>query len=90
VNVVGRAVSTFGSRMLIIRCDAARLPGLYSEVVDRKMMPVGKVVDIFGNAAAPFAAIVCKGRCTIQPQEKLYAKGMADNGRDRRTFRKKR
>ena len=89
MNVVGRAVSTFGKRMLIIQCGAAQLPGLYSEVVDRKMLPVGTIVDIFGSVAAPYAAVYCKKKCTIEPQEKLYAKGTANAGRERSTFRKR-
>ena len=74
MNAVGRAVSTFGKRMLVIRCDAAQIPGLYSEVVDRKMEPVGMIVDLFGNVKAPYAAVVCHGQCSVKPDEKLYAK----------------
>ncbi len=89
MNVVGRAESTFGSRMLIIRCDPAQLPGLYSDVVDRKMQPVGTIVDLFGNVKAPYAAVFCRGRCLIRPEEKLYAKGTAQPVRDRTVYRKK-
>jgi len=32
--------------MLIIQCDAAQLPPLYSEVTDRRMRPVGKILDL--------------------------------------------
>lgn len=67
-------MSTPGRRMLIIQCDAAQLPGLYSEVTDRKMQPVGTIVDIFGNIKAPYATVICRGRCDIQPNDKLYAK----------------
>ena len=42
-------MSTIGNRMLIIQCDAAQLPPLYSEVTDRRMKPVGKILDLFGN-----------------------------------------
>ncbi len=74
MKVVGRAVNTVGKRILIIRCDAAQLPPLYSEVTDRRMKPVGKIQDLFGNVKAPYAAILCRERCTIQPNEKLFAK----------------
>lgn len=67
-------MSTLGSRMLIILCDAAQLPGLYSEVTDRKMNSVGTIVDIFGSVKAPYAAVLCRGRCSVQPNDKLYAK----------------
>lgn len=89
MNVVGRAVSTFGRKMVIIRCDPAQIPGLYSEVVDRKMQPVGKIVDLFGNVQAPFAAVVCHGNCTIRPEEKLYARGTADPKRHSNVYRKR-
>ncbi|MGA2919188.1 H/ACA ribonucleoprotein complex subunit GAR1 [Methanoregula sp.] len=74
MKVVGRAMSTIGDRMLIIQCDAAQLPPLYSEVTDRKMQPVGKILDLFGNIKAPYAAVLCKGKCTVQPNEKLFTK----------------
>ena len=53
--------------MLIVECDAAKLPRLYSHVLDKRWKPVGKLVDIFGNIASPYAAVVC----TIQDREKL-------------------
>ena len=74
MKVVGRAVSTVGNRMLILQCDAAQLPPLYSEVIDRRMKPVGKILDLFGNVKAPYAAVLCKGVCTVQPDEKLFTK----------------
>jgi RNA-binding protein len=74
VKVVGRAVSTIGSRMLIIQCDAAQLPALYSEVSDRRLKPVGKILDLFGNVKAPYAAVLCRDRCAVQPNEKLFTK----------------
>jgi RNA-binding protein len=67
-------MSTIGDRMLIIQCDAAQLPPLYSDVSDRKMKPVGKILDLFGNIKAPYAAVLCKGKCTVQPNEKLFTK----------------
>ncbi len=88
MNVVGRAVSTFGKRMLVIRCDAAQLPGLYSEVLDRNMNPVGMIVDLFGNVKAPYAAVVCRGCCSVRPEERLYAKVQATPGKDRGMHRK--
>ena len=87
--MVGRAVSTFGKKILVIRCDAAQIPGLYTEVVDRKMEPVGKIVDLFGNVKAPYAAVVCQGPCSVQPDEKLYAKDLAKPGKDRQVYRKR-
>ena len=67
-------MSTIGKRMLIIRCDAAQLPPLYSEVTDRRMRPVGKILDLFGNVKAPYAAVLCRQKCSVLPGEKLFAK----------------
>jgi len=74
VKVVGRAMSTYGSRMLIIHCDAAQLPGLYSEVTDRRTKPVGKIMDLFGNVKSPYALVLCRGPCSVTPGEKLFAR----------------
>jgi RNA-binding protein len=67
-------MSTVGSRMLIIQCDAAQLPPLYSEVTDRRMKPVGKILDLFGNVKTPYAAVLCREKCSIHPDEKLFAR----------------
>jgi RNA-binding protein len=67
-------MSTPGSRMLIIQCEAAQLPGLYTEITDRNMQPVGTIVDIFGNIKKPYATVVCKERCAVRQNDKLYAK----------------
>jgi len=45
---------------------------MYSEVVDRRMKPVGKVVDVFGNVAAPYAAVLCKAECRVAAGGKLF------------------
>ena len=74
MKVVGRAMSTFGSRMLIIQIDAAQLPGLYSEVTDRRMKPVGKILDVFGNVKSPYALVLLGGPCSVLLNEKLFAK----------------
>ena len=74
MKVVGRAMSTFGCRMLVIQLDAAQLPGLYSEVTDRRMKPVGKIMDVFGNVKSPYALVLCGGPCGVLPNEKLFAK----------------
>jgi RNA-binding protein len=80
-------MSTLGSRMLIIRCDPAQLPGLFTEITDRKMQPVGKIVDIFGSIKAPYATVVCRGRCDIAENDKLYAKATTGSERYRPVHR---
>lgn len=75
MKLVGLIVKICGSRTMIVRCDAAQLPRLYGDVFDRRTRPVGKVVDIFGNVASPYAAVVCKGTCSGRVGEKLYTKG---------------
>ena len=67
-------MSTYGSRMLIIQCDAAQLPGLYSEVMDRKTKPVGKIMDVFGNVKLPYALVLSHGPCSVRVGEKVYAR----------------
>jgi len=65
-------VHTVGKRILVFRCNPAQLPRMYTEVVDRRMNPVGKVVDVFGNVAAPYAAVLCKAECRVAAGEKLF------------------
>jgi len=77
MKVVGRAMSTYGSRMLILQCDAAQLPGLYSEVTDHRIKPVGKIVDVFGNVKTPYALVFTNGPCSVRPNEKVFAKEAA-------------
>jgi RNA-binding protein len=45
---------------------------MYAEVVDRRIKTVGRVVDVFGNVAAPYAAVVCRTDCRMAPGEKLF------------------
>jgi RNA-binding protein len=60
--------------MLIVQCDAAQLPRLYSEVIDRRMKPVGKIMDVFGKVSSPYAVILCRDQCETVVGEKLFAK----------------
>lgn len=53
--------------MLIVECDAAKLPRLYSMVLDKRWKPVGKLVEIFGNITSPYAAVLCN----MQDRERL-------------------
>ncbi|QYZ79007.1 RNA-binding protein [Methanofollis formosanus] len=75
MKLLGTVVKTCGSRLLIVRCDAARLPRLYGDVFSRRLRPIGKVVDIFGNVASPYAAVFCRGDHSQSAGEKLYTKG---------------
>ena len=72
MKAIGNAVHTVGKRLLVLRCDPAQLPRMYTDVVDRRMKPVGKVVDVFGNVAAPYAAVLCKAECRVAAGEKLF------------------
>lgn len=72
MKTIGLAVHAVGARILVVQCDAAQLPKLYSEVVDRRLKPVGRVVDIFGNVSRPMAAVLCKGPCAVPPGERLF------------------
>lgn len=57
VRAIGRVKCNMGQHMLIVECDAAKLPRMYSKVLDKRWKPIGKLVDIFGNIAAPYAAV---------------------------------
>jgi RNA-binding protein len=59
---------------LLIRCDASKLPRLYSDVVDKRLRAVGKVVDIFGNIERPYAAVLCESTCGMEVGEKLFGR----------------
>ena len=74
MKLIGKVEARYGSRMLILRCDAAQLPRLYAETIDRRMKPVGKIVDVFGNIKSPFASVVCRKPCDVQPGDKIFAK----------------
>jgi RNA-binding protein len=45
---------------------------LYADVVSRRLKPVGKVVEVFGSVAAPYAAIHCRDDCRMAAGEKLF------------------
>jgi RNA-binding protein len=60
--------------MLIVQCDAAQLPRLYGEVIDRRMNPVGKIMDVFGTVSSPYAVVLCRNQCETVVGEKLFAK----------------
>jgi len=74
VRAIGRALNRYGRRMLIVQCDAAQLPRLYSEVIDRRMRPVGKIMDVFGKVSSPYAVVLCRNPCETVAGEKLYSK----------------
>jgi RNA-binding protein len=38
------------------------------------MKPIGKIVDIFGDISAPYAAVRCYGACSVPAGEKVYTK----------------
>ncbi|MBP1929288.1 rRNA processing protein Gar1 [Methanolinea mesophila] len=38
------------------------------------MKPVGKIIEIFGNVSAPYAAVLCRGQCERLEGEKLFIK----------------
>jgi RNA-binding protein len=38
------------------------------------MKPVGKILDLFGNVKSPYAAVLCREKCTVLPNEKIFTK----------------
>jgi RNA-binding protein len=63
---------TVGTRILVMRCDPAQLPRLYADVLNKRLKPVGKVVEVFGSVAAPYAAVHCSDDCRIAKGEMLF------------------
>jgi len=59
---------------LLIRCDASKLPRLYSDVMDRRLRAIGKVVEIFGNIEKPYAAVLCTAGCRTEVGEKVFGR----------------
>lgn len=74
MKVIGRINAICGRRLMIVRCDAAQLPKLYSVVVNQRMHPIGKIMDLFGNVSKPYATVLCQDQCTSQPGEKVFAR----------------
>lgn len=73
MKCVGRIISVCG-KILVIQCDPAQLPRLYSEVLDRRMKTIGTITEIFGNIKTPYAAIVCKSEYNGVSGEKVFAR----------------
>jgi len=71
---LGSVLHRSGKRLLLIQCDASKLPRLYSDVLDRRLRPVGKIVDIFGNIERPYAAVICRRECGMEVGEKVFGK----------------
>jgi RNA-binding protein len=75
VRAIGRVEHIKGKRMLIVQIDAAKLPKLYSTVVDKRWKPVGTLVEIFGNISKPYAAVICTiPDSTVLVGEKVFIK----------------
>lgn len=62
---LGRVLHLSPSRNLIVKAE--KTPEIGDRVVDEDLKPVGKVFDIFGPVASPYAAV----RPEIQQPEKM-------------------
>jgi RNA-binding protein len=47
---------------------------MHTDVIDKRMKPVGRVVDVFGNVSAPCAAILCRAEARADAGEMLFIK----------------
>lgn len=74
MKFAGRIHRNCSDRLLVATCDAGQLPPLFCDVVDSRMKPVGRIVDLFGNIAAPYATIVCQNDCHVLEGEKIFVK----------------
>lgn len=60
--------------MIVAKCDAAQLPPLHADIIDRRHRKAGKLVEIFGNIKSPYAVIWCERPDNRTIGEKLYTK----------------
>ncbi|UUX93363.1 H/ACA ribonucleoprotein complex subunit GAR1 [Methanoplanus endosymbiosus] len=74
LKLAGNVQFIQSEHLLVINCDAAQLPRLYSDVVDRRQKPVGKLVEIYGNIKKPYASVSCRSTKNRIAGEKLYTK----------------
>ncbi len=74
VRALGRIHRTCGSRIVIVECDAAKLPRLYAKVIDHRWKPVGTLIEIFGSIKTPYAAVLCSKAGELTIGEKLFVK----------------
>ena len=74
MRLVGRVIHHTGRRLFVVHCDAAQLPRLHSEVTDRRLAPLGRIVDIFGKVEHPYAAVVSYPGRTPEAGKKIYAR----------------
>ena len=74
MRLVGRVIHRTGRRLFVVHCDAAQLPRLYSEVTDRRLSPLGRIVDIFGKVEHPYAAVASYPGRTPETGVKVYAR----------------
>lgn len=74
MRLVGRVVHHTGRRLFLVHCDAAQLPRLYSEVTDRRLTPLGRIVDIFGKVEHPYAAVASYSGRTAESGAKIFAR----------------
>jgi rRNA processing protein Gar1 len=67
---LGKLVGRSRSGSLIVRSEAP--PSLGETVVDKDLVVLGRVVDVFGPASTPYATIREQGRSSISPGKKVY------------------
>ncbi|MBP5083178.1 MAG: RNA-binding protein [Methanomicrobium sp.] len=74
MKTAGRIRSIVGKHMLVISCDSAQLPPLYTDVFDADEKPVGRLVEIFGNISSPCASVYCSDTSGCVSGGMLYTK----------------
>jgi len=74
LKLAGIVQYIINEHMIVVKCDAAQLPPLHAEVIDRRHNKAGKLVEIFGNIKSPYALIWCGNQQKRTPGEKLYTK----------------
>lgn len=74
MKLAGIVQHIINEHMIVAKCDAAQLPPLHADIIDRRHKKAGKLVEIFGNIKSPYALIWCEKSEKRTPGEKLYTK----------------
>lgn len=74
LKLVGQVEHHIGRRTLVLHVDKGQLPPLSAEVTDRRLQPIGKLVEIFGNVQTPYATVLCYTPRKFVRGEKIYMK----------------
>lgn len=74
MKLAGIVQHILNEHMIVAKCDAAQLPPLHANIIDKRLKKAGKLIEIFGNIRSPYAVIWCEKSDDRTIGEKLYTK----------------